>query len=333
MRRPLGAVLALCALLSGSAAAQIGQPPGELLAQLASLGPSETAAGYEAESVRFALETRRDALSRVTGDATLDAAGRVALAELIGAATGYGESIAQPVAELLGARAAELAAQGEVSLGVEEFLLVLTVTGEAEPYAARFALELPQLDEVSFPLARHTMGPADAAFVVREFSDFQCPFCAQYAAETLPQLKEALLARGDVRFEYHHLPLTSIHANAQLAAEAAECVVDANDPESFWTYHDALFERQAAWAGLGDPGPYFVRLAREVGLSDGGVAACLSEGRYTEAVQEATRIATQELGLNSTPTVFVGGLRVPGGAAGSLAGYETAIARLEAFGD
>lgn len=331
MRRSLGAALVL--LLASGAAAQIGLPPSELLGQLEGLNPTETAEGYEAEGVQFALETRRDALSRVTGDATLDAAGRGALAELIGAATGYGESIAQPVAEFLGVRAAELAAQGEVSLGVEEFLLVLGVTGEAEPYAARFALELPQLDEVSFPLARHTMGPADAAFVVREFSDFQCPFCAQYAANTLPEIKEVLLARGDVRFEYHHLPLRSLHANAQLAAEAAECVTEANDPESFWTYHDALFERQAAWAGLGDAGPYFVRLAREVGLSNEGVAACLDEGRYTGAVQEATRIATQELGLNGTPTVFVGGLRVPGGAAGLLAGYETAIARLEAFGE
>ena len=54
-----------------------------------------------------------------------------------------------------------------------------------------------------------------------------------------------------MRFEYHYLPLTSIHANAQLAAEAAECVTAANTPPDFWTYHDALFARQQAWSDLG----------------------------------------------------------------------------------
>ena len=315
---------------SGFTAAQIGEPPAQLVTALSDLNPTRTAQGYRLGDVQFSNELRNGALHSVSGNAVLNPQGQGALAQLVGAATGYGEGIAEPLAQFLGSRVSELVGQGEVALAVEEFILTLDVTEDAAPYRANFGLELSEVPASSFPPTTHALGPEDAKIVVREFSDFQCPYCARYASTVLPKIKETLLARGDVRFEYHHLPLSSIHANAQLAAEAAECVTAANTPPDFWTYHDALFARQAAWSDLGDAEPYFVRLAREVGLENDGVAACLKEGRYTEAVQEAFRVATQ-LGVSSTPSVFVGSYRVPAGAAQSLEGYETAISRLEAF--
>lgn len=316
-------------LFAGVAWAQIGEPPPRFLQRIAGLNPVETAQGYRAQGVAFRLAERGSALYSVSGTLVLDPQGQRALAQLVGAASGYGAGIAQPLEEFLSARAAEIAGQGEIPLAVEEFVLRLELTGDAAPYEARFALELLEVE--AFPPAAHVLGPADAKIVIREFSDFQCPYCAQFASGIFPQLKETLLARGDVRFEFHHLPLVSIHANAQLAAEAAECVTAANTPKDFWTFHDALFARQQAWQGLGDAQPYFVRLTRELGLSAGGVAACLNSGRYTGEVQEALRVATEELGLNSTPTVFVGGYRMPGSQVGTLVGYEQMIARLEAF--
>jgi len=334
VRRFFALLFPALALLSGVVVAQIGEPPAQLVRQVSNLNPAQVEPGeYKADGVQFAFETRSDALYSVSGTAALNAKGQRALAQLVGAATGYGAGIAGPVAEFLRSSAAELAGQGEIPLAVEEFVLTLTVTGDVAPYRARFAVGLSEVPAASFPATTHALGPRDADIVIREFSDFQCPYCAQYAGTVLPELKKALLARGDVRFEYHHLPLSSIHANAQLAAEAAECVTAANTPPDFWRYHDALFARQAAWSELGDATPYFVRLAREVGLENDGVAACLSEGRYTESLQEAFRVATQELGLNSTPSVFVGGYRVPAGAVQTLAGYRQAINRLEAFAD
>ena len=310
----------------GVASAQVGLPPAQLL-QKFSPKPAKTAQGYSVDGVAFTLTGRGGALYGVAGDAVLNPKGQAALAQLVGAATGYGAGLTGPITEFLQTRAAELAGRGEVAINVEEFVLTLAVTGEAAPYRAAFSLNLAQTE--GFPPSNHTLGPKDAKVVIREFSDFQCPFCAQYSAEVLPELKKTLLARGDVRFEYHYLPLTSIHANALLAAEAAECVTAANTPQAFWTYHDALFGRQKAWAGLGDAAPYFVRLAREVGLSNEGVAACLADGRYTRKIQSDLGVATQQLGVNSTPSVFVGPYRVP--RAGDLSSYDKAISRLEAF--
>ena len=327
MKRLLALLLSGFVLFSGVAFAQVGLPPAQLLKELASLEPTKTAQGYRANGLNFTLTTRGGALYRVSGSATLNPQGRGALATLVGAATGYGAGLEQPIKDFLKTRAAELAGRGKVSLNVEEFTLMLEVTGETEPQHTTFALGLAEVER--FPPSTHTLGPKDAPVVIREFSDFQCPYCAQYATRVLPELKKTLLARGDVRFEYHHLPLTSIHANAQLAAEAAECVTAANTPKAFWTFHDALFERQKAWAGLGDAAPYFVRLAKEVGLSNTGVAACLADGRYTKKIQAAFEVATQQLGLNSTPSVFVGPYRVPRSA--DPASYDKAMLRLEVF--
>ncbi len=79
-------------------------------------------------------------------------------------------------------------------------------------------------------------GPDDAPITIVEFSDFQCPFCSRFFNETYQPLLDAY--PGQIRFIYRHLPLTSIHPNAFPAAEASMC---ANEQDSFWQYHDALF--------------------------------------------------------------------------------------------
>src|SRR5438093_1453862 len=90
----------------------------------------------------------------------------------------------------------------------------------------------------------HVKGPEDAAITIVEFSDFQCPHCA----EAFPELRKLLRSRSDVRLVFRHYPLDSscntslpvpLHPNACLAAIAAEC---AGDQGRFWEYHDVLFE-------------------------------------------------------------------------------------------
>lgn len=310
-------------------AAQIGSTPEDFVVTFDPLEPAEE--GYTLGDFDVSLEERGSAVYGVSGEGVLDEAGIEALSGLIGAATGYGESIAEPTAEFFRTRIGELAGQGPVRLAVQEFDLALTVMGEAAPFDVRFELVPREVPAEVFPPTRHTLGPEDAKYVIREFSDFQCPFCARYATQTLPALKETLLSRGDVRFEYHHLPLQSIHANALPAAEAAECITAANTPEAFWLYHDALFERQGAWEGLGDPNPYFVRLAQDLGLETEGVETCLEKRHFADEIGEAYRTAAETLGLRSTPSVFVNGFPVTD--FGNLASYERATELVDAFAE
>lgn len=79
-------------------------------------------------------------------------------------------------------------------------------------------------------------GGADAKVSIVEFSDFECPYCNRFA----PTMGQVLAAYGDkVKFTYRHFPLTSIHPNAQKAAEAFEC---AKEQGKAFEMHDKLFE-------------------------------------------------------------------------------------------
>lgn len=95
------------------------------------------------------------------------------------------------------------------------------------------------------------LGKKSAKVTIVEFSDFQCPFCKQFFTDTLSQLTKEYIDTGKVKLYYRQFPLTSIHPNAQIAAEAAEC---ANEQGKFWEFHDILFTNQASWDTLPQTG-------------------------------------------------------------------------------
>jgi len=136
------------------------------------------------------------------------------------------------------------------------FLLLLAVvalylfTGAAASEPAR--TPQPSADDISF-------GPADATLAVIEYSDFQCPFCAEYSS-ILAALRETY---GDrVRFVFRFYPL----ANHQYATISAKAAYAASLQGKFWEMHDLLFENQKEWSESADPRPYFDSYAESLGL-------------------------------------------------------------------
>ncbi len=325
--RALGLILLLA--LVGLAFAQIGDGPESLYTTLG-VTPNDAGELELAEGFVARLEVRGGLVYVVEAEGTFDEAGRQAAASLVAAASGFGEGIEQPVLDFLASNLGNLAGSGTFEAGVEQYVLELDIAAGDAPYDGSLRFSLREIADEGFPEPAATLGPDDARFVIREFSDFQCPFCAQFAQGTLTQIKDSLLARGDVRFEYHHFPLQSIHANAVPAAEASECVLDVAGDEAFWQFHDALFERQRAWQGLGEPEAYFARTASELGADGDAVRACLDEGRFNADVLDAYDAAVA-LRLTGTPTVFVNGFKVQ--QAQTLAAYERLFELVDAFGD
>lgn len=101
-------------------------------------------------------------------------------------------------------------------------------------------------------------GGADAPVTVFELSDFGCPYCRQFADETLPHLEREYIETGKVRFIFINLPLASLHPNAPAAHEFAMC---AARQDKFWPVHDLLFQHQSAWSGSDSPAAIFMDLA------------------------------------------------------------------------
>lgn len=163
----------------------------------------------------------------------------------------------------------------------------------------------------SFPSEYDTLGvsigPLDAPVVVREFADYQCPACGEFAP-TAKQVRQEYVASGQVRFILFDMPLSDVHPNALVAAQAARC---AGEQGRYWEMHDALFENQAEWSPAPDPLGHFSNLAREVGVNGVELSQCVESGQTQAAVQQSYDFASA-IGVRSTPTIVVGNVPLTG---------------------
>ncbi len=149
-------------------------------------------------------------------------------------------------------------------------------------------------------------GPLDAPVVFEEFSDFQCPFCRQFATGTGRQLHETYADSGLIRFEYNHF--TFLGSESILAAEAAEC---ANEQGQFWPYHDLIFANQRGENQGAFNNEVFRFLAGALELDETAFDNCLGSRRYRSDVQNETEAARQRE-VQSTPTLFINGEKIEG---------------------
>ena len=141
----------------------------------------------------------------------------------------------------------------------------------------------------------HIRGPAEAPITVIEFGDFECPYCGR--AE--PVVRD-LLTISDVRYVWRHLPLTDVHPQAQLAAEAAEA---AGAQGRFWPMHDLLLSRQDNLTPA-----HLLGYANELGLDLDRFRDDLRQHRYTARIDQDVESADLS-GVSGTPTFFINGQR------------------------
>ena len=139
----------------------------------------------------------------------------------------------------------------------------------------------------------HIRGPADAPLTLVEYGDFECPFCGR-ATGVMRELRERF---GDeLRYVFRHLPLTDVHAHAELAARAAEAAAAQG---RFWEMHDLLFRHQDALE-FED----LVGYAGELRLDVEAFVRDLEEERHAERIREDV-MSAEASGARGTPTFFV----------------------------
>ena len=145
-------------------------------------------------------------------------------------------------------------------------------------------------------------GPESAPVTIVEISDFQCPYCRDFATTTYKQIDSAYVATGRARILYINLPLTS-HREAFGAAEAAMC---AGAQGKFWQMHDRLFATQREWSGQADAAQRFERLAGELQLDMAAWRDCTANDR-TASIIVADAMQAAEARINGTPTFILNG--------------------------
>ncbi len=207
--------------------------------------------------------------------------------------------------------AAETDTEAEPEADTEDEAPAEEAEPEAEPEAdtqdeapAAPTAEVPtagDMDDLMVALVaqtRHFKGDPEAPVTIIEFSDFRCHFCDVFADDAGQQIDATYIDQGLVRLGYHHAAYQG--EQALWAAEASEC---AAAQDSFWAYHDFLFEV----AGERDFSRENLKaFAGELDLDTAAFDACMESGEYAEVVLGETARA-QTIGVRGTPSFLING--------------------------
>jgi protein-disulfide isomerase len=143
-----------------------------------------------------------------------------------------------------------------------------------------------------------------------EFGDYQCPACGM-AAPVIKQILDEY--QGRVSFVFRHFPLPQ-HSNAMIAAKAAEA---AGEQGKYWQMHDRLYSDQQQWENLPDPTETFIGYAKEFGMDENAFKASISTEKFFDKIN-GDKNDGNTLGVDSTPTFFVNGIKIRGFAYNDL---------------
>jgi protein-disulfide isomerase len=152
-------------------------------------------------------------------------------------------------------------------------------------------------------VSEHTVGAGNKKVTLTEYGDFQCPACKQY----FPLVKQVKSTYGDdIKFQFRHFPLTSIHPNAFIGSRAAEA---AGKQGKFFEMHDLLYENQDSWSRATDPTTVLNTYAEQLKLNMDQFKKDMTSAEVA-AVINADLKEGQTLGANSTPTFVINGRRI-----------------------
>ena len=144
------------------------------------------------------------------------------------------------------------------------------------------------------------LGNANAPVLLVEFADLQCPFCREYTLQTLPQLVQDYVRSGKVRMEFRDLAFLgkdSVTAGRHAAA--------AGEQNKLLNFIDVFYYNQGE-ENSGYVTPSFLHsIDKAAGVDSAKAVAFAASPASVTPIKQANALGDQ-LGVQSTPTVFVG---------------------------
>jgi protein-disulfide isomerase len=150
-------------------------------------------------------------------------------------------------------------------------------------------------------------GNPDAPVQIVEFSDYECPACANFATITAPDVRQRIIDAGLANLRYYDFPLPQ-HGNSVEASLAAAC---AGDQGRYWEMHDRIFLGQPDWASERNPKGVFADYVRNLGLNVDQWEQCYDQRRHEPRIL-ANKAYGERTKITSTPTFIIGRRMVPG---------------------
>lgn len=144
-----------------------------------------------------------------------------------------------------------------------------------------------------------TLGPDEAPITILAFIDFECPFCR----ESYPIFKKISEKYAPaIKIVFKHLPVSSLHKNADAAHIASTC---ASEQDKFWEYYNLLFTQKLLDSSSLD------KYANQLQLNSRQFTNCVNSKKYQSAIDQDLLDAVT-LEIRGTPTYIVNQRKLEG---------------------
>jgi protein-disulfide isomerase len=190
-----------------------------------------------------------------------------------------------------------------VAAGLAAALIAVSVTGaNDEPTAgAIHGADATAALLEGIPQRGNVLGKPGAPVTIVEYADYQCPYCAQWARDTVPAIVDEYVRPGKVRIVFHGIAILGPDS-----ATALQTAVSAGTQNKLWNVAELLFHNQ----GAENAGWVTDDLLRQVGRSVNGLDVdAMIDGRNSAEVAAAVgdaQAAAQSAGISATPSFEVG---------------------------
>lgn len=187
-------------------------------------------------------------------------------------------------------------------ISIVTFILIMTSTGD--PFDPEQVYETAP--DIS---VQATEGDEDAPVQIVEFGDFLCPSCNAWRLNVYPELFDEYIESGDAVFAYSH---ALFHGEMSTrAANAVEYVLE-NEPESYWAFHNGIFDEQSnhdhtePWVS----DEFLSALTEEVTkLDPEDVVQAVEDNAFVEKLGYNMKLV-EDYEVQFTPTIFINNIKI-----------------------
>ena len=144
-----------------------------------------------------------------------------------------------------------------------------------------------------------TLGELGAPVALLVFTDYECPFCASFAVDILPELRRRYVEKKQLLVAVKGIQGSATHALAEVAERVGSC---AEAEGKFWPYHDRVFELNGKLTA-----ELIRKTAQAAGLRDDNIDRCMAPKRGGPGGSfDANAAMAKSLRIHATPWFFIG---------------------------
>jgi len=159
------------------------------------------------------------------------------------------------------------------------------------------------------------LGEKSAPVKIVEFGDYKCPYCKNFNDTLFPNIEKDFIDTGKASFYF--MNYSFINVDSIRSAKFAETVFNELGNETFWKFHELLYDKQPD-----DPKAEQMDIYTEAFLKD-TLSEIVSEAEVKRVVNafnndqskeawEKDMSAANKLSITSTPSIFINGVKFEG---------------------